>query len=87
MRERPYYPVTYAVRGRGTFPLDMLRYDRACPCREQDSFAIENAGSRHPRTVMLIRFSPEPGRHGADKRWQSFGWKIVPHDREVDDAL
>lgn len=84
MRLRPYFPVTYAVRGQGGFPLDMLRYDRACPCREQDSYAIANLDSPHPRTVLLIRFSVEPNRSGQEKRWESFGWKIVPHDRDLE---
>jgi hypothetical protein len=87
--------VTYAVRGQGAFPLDMLRRDRACPCREQDSRAIENVDSPHPRTVLLIRFEGEPRqlasggfhreeefRFGEGAQWESFGWKVVPHNQE-----
>jgi hypothetical protein len=86
MRHRPYYPVTYAVRGQGNFPLDMLRRDRACPCREQDVRAIENADSPHPRTELLSRFHREEEfRFGEGARWESFGWKVVPHNQEQGD--
>ena len=69
-----YYKMQVTVTGNGTFPVDMLRYDRCCPATEKDSHAIERSGER---TITLERFSkiarmtPEVGR------WKSFGWLVM----------
>ena len=63
---------TFKVRGGGTFPIDMLRYDRCWPFTQQDVHAIES--ERGKRTVTLETAhdaSPTPSR------WNSFLWGVV----------
>jgi hypothetical protein len=60
------------VEGRGEFPIDMLRYDSACPDTENDSIAMK---SIDPRRIHLRRFSI--GREPSHGRWESFGWKVI----------
>lgn len=45
-KERPSAIYTIYVRGRGEFPLDMLRYDGAWPVRSEDAYNISLKG-RH----------------------------------------
>jgi len=74
MPAEKFYRIKYAVEGSGTFPIDMLRYDRACPSSEDYSHIIEREGLRR---VELLRFSPA-GKSGPNvERWASFGWKVT----------
>lgn len=67
----------FVVRGRGSFPIDMLRYDVCHPSTERDSATImatfeRRAGVREVREVELV------GTHTpTDGRWESFGWKVA----------
>lgn len=67
-------PQTFTVRGRGPFPIDMLRHDRATPATEQDSGAITRTFSRdqgiavHEVRVLALKVTPA--------RWQSFGYTV-----------
>jgi hypothetical protein len=66
---------TYRVRGRGDFPLDMLRYDECRGCGQADRRAIEQCAdvAKLPeRTITLIG-----ARRPTIERWQSFGWAVV----------
>jgi hypothetical protein len=71
----PYYKIRFAVVGKGTFPLDMLRYDKCCPATEPDTYTIGRISGE--RKVDLERFSREPRRGPSFARWESFGWKVV----------
>ena len=75
----------FTVRGRGAFPLDMLRYDSCWPARGIDVEKItpryETAEERDEmswREVTLMtygdrkNFSPVTAA-----RWASFNWKVV----------
>jgi hypothetical protein len=67
--------VEFLVTGRGSFPIDMLRYDRCSPKSEFDSGEIERSfqprSHRATRLVALIGATePTVGR------WESFGWKV-----------
>lgn len=64
------------VSGSTAFPIDMLRYDRAMPSREQDSIEISNSIDRmHPRAVRQVRVrSTQPL---TSSRWESFGWRLI----------
>lgn len=74
------------VRGRGEFPVDMLRYDRCSPFRESDSANVQ-CGHGPEREVEVIAI-----REGGNRiknympfthaRWESFGWKIVDVRRD-----
>lgn len=72
---------TYTVTGKGSFPLDMLRYDVASPA-DAKSAALIKASSRRARaffgypeiycySVRLVSaYEPTLGR------WESFGWEV-----------
>lgn len=69
-------PYIFEVRGRGHFPLDMLRYDECTPLREGDSLQMnESFFSRSSRDITLTsskKYGPTKGR------WNSFGWNVLP---------
>ena len=63
----------YLVEGRGSFPIDMLRYDRAWPSTESDAGTIDRSfhSRLRPQVVILEGLSkPTVGR------WASFGWEV-----------
>lgn len=69
----------YEVRGRGRFPIDMLRYDGAYPTGQRDAARIESTYPRftedaltEPVTVMLTST-----RMPTNGRWASFGWRVL----------
>lgn len=72
---------TFTVRGRGIFPVDMLRYDRCWPIEGergiQEALWSPDTGQYEPqrgeRTVTLR--SAE--RFITDARWSSFGWCVI----------
>jgi len=68
--DRPKARYQYTVRGSGTFPIDMLRYDAAYPAGREtvDGLAPSNYAKRK---VRLISYHPPT----AD-RWKSFGWTV-----------
>jgi hypothetical protein len=80
-RNRPLAQATrqlwfYSVQGSGSFPIDMLRYDRCWPASEgSDSAGIYYShalGDNESRTVCLIGID-QP----TERRWESFGWKVL----------
>lgn len=81
----PLRYIHYAhVTGRGAFPIDMLRYDRAAPRHEQDSQLIEASflGGFETRTMELVTYScyahaNAPGVW-TPARWNSFAWTLTP---------
>lgn len=56
----------YVVEGRGHFPHDMLRYDRATLLDEEG----DPSETRRLRVEGATRPTPE--------RWASFGWTVYP---------
>ena len=70
--------VMFTVVGRGDFPTDMLRYDRAYPANTEDALRIAPSRYADPsnwdtRKVELISQNlPTIGR------WESFGWQVIP---------
>lgn len=70
----PYKQLEYAVEGRGDFPIDMLRYDRARPATERDARKITNSfipGAIDKQTIRVV------GERCTTKRWASFNWTVV----------
>lgn len=67
----------YTVRGRGSFPIDMLRYDCAFPATEVDAGIIERSfaprGKMKTRTILL---ESALKREPTCERWLSFGWGV-----------
>lgn len=67
------------VRGRGTFPLDMLRYDACAPLESEDASSIgdlRHGRGEAERVVKLAMFTSER-RDPTHARWRSFGWLVV----------
>jgi hypothetical protein len=67
---------TFQVRGSGTFPFDMLRYDACHPAHEPDSYTLapQDLGLR---VVTLATVHERKAPHLTPDRWASFGWRIV----------
>jgi hypothetical protein len=60
----PFY--TFTVRGAGSFPTDMLRYDQCWPRTTEDS---EKLGTGPRRSVTLCSY-----KKPKTTRWDTFGW-------------
>jgi len=69
--DRPTHVYSYAVRGRGYFPLDMLRYDQAWPVDTLD-LAVYTAPLTERVYIRLRSFHPP-----TEGRWNSFGWEVI----------
>lgn len=71
----------FVVRGGGSFPLSMLRFDCAWPFTDEDANKIEQSftphkGNRWEITLQTSsRFAPTEGR------WESFNCKVEPLSR------
>lgn len=80
--------IHFVVEGRGSFPMDMLRYDNCEPATDEDMQSINNgeyvSGPR--RQIALKRdiagFSLRRTLPGVTpERWESFSWKVVQYER------
>lgn len=77
--------LTFEVEGRGSFPLDMLRYDACYPSSEQNSHLIEynpwaddlKSSKRTVRLMHRVLKDEYLGNYPTKGRWESFGWKVV----------
>jgi hypothetical protein len=90
------YVMRLVVEGSTPFPLDMLRYDSAVPASEEESRQIERCASHSAVFVgkvkiALRRFAveddydtrqPSDTPMMANRRWESFGWRVVSYERE-----
>jgi hypothetical protein len=75
---RAYKWVHYAkAEGRGSFPVDMLRYDRAAPVNFtiKDGKPVLNEGETELIIATMTRFRSEPWTKA---RWASFMWTVSP---------
>jgi hypothetical protein len=76
----PMFLHTFRVRGDGSFPVDMLRYDSCFPATEGAASLIERSirdgALSRDREVTLHAWQHRDWTptHG---RWESFNWKIV----------
>jgi hypothetical protein len=71
------YLTTFVVRGKGSFPTDMLRRDTCFPF---DAEAVENMHHEHgqERSIELGVHHYHKHIHGiSEGRWRSFGWEIT----------
>ena len=76
------YPITrnhrgvyaYSVQGRGDFPWDMLRYDRAYPLTDPSpsQYETDTKAWTTARTLQI------EGQDCTPDRWASFLWSVVP---------
>jgi hypothetical protein len=65
------YRYEFKVGGKGSFPIDMLRYDACWPRDQADVHAMDSP-KRDARTVTLAS-SREP----TAGRWASFMWPVL----------
>ena len=78
------FEIQYTVRGSGSFPDDMLRYDRSEAAEPED---IQWMQGRDEREVLLKREMEGPLSHVRKMirekrvptvaRWASFGWEVT----------
>lgn len=65
---------SFTVRGRGTFPFDMLRYDTCHPATAEDAIKL---GEKDLRVVRLTMQTRTKIRVPTEDRWTSFGWTVT----------
>jgi hypothetical protein len=70
-------PETFTVTGYGRFPLDMLRYDRCTPARQEDVRKIEDTLRRYAAAPAVIELRRHADRCIETRRWASFGWTVT----------
>ncbi len=77
----------FKVRGRGEFPLDMLRYDQCWPRTGFDAEIIAPRYEMSPREGLGTRevslakhTSLKHGNVATMGRWASFGWTVVKEE-------
>lgn len=83
-RKPKRFEVRYTVRGSGSFPEDMLRYDRSKAATPED---VEWMKGRAERELMLKTSSEGPLSHvrrlirekrlPTHGRWESFSWVVT----------
>lgn len=74
----------FEVRGRGRFPVDMLRYDGAFPSRSEDARAVEETfevPSPAAKEIEIPTIRLESAFHAPTvARWRSFGWLVTTEE-------
>lgn len=66
----------FTVRGRGPFPLSMLRFDEAFPASDEDANKIEESIRMFMKWEVNLRSN---ARHAPTVgRWESFNCKVDP---------
>lgn len=68
---------TFVVEGRGSFPIDMLRYDSCWPTSEIDAGLVARSFERRQGVRRVETISITGMRAPTDGRWESFGWKVA----------
>ena len=68
------YKYKFVVKGRGRFPLDMLRYDCCYPTGE----FYPGKNNEESRLVEMAAIFPK-NWSPTDQRWRSFGWMVTSH--------
>jgi hypothetical protein len=74
----------FTVKGRGPFPVDMLRYDQCIPYQPDDTRKLEADATEETREVTLtIPKGAASIHYPTVGRWSSFGWNVLSWDRYV----
>lgn len=74
-------PTEFTVRGRGAFPVDMLRYDAAYPASAYDARQVERTFDERLEgffDVWTITLQTRCATSPTAGRWHSFGWEVGP---------
>lgn len=69
----------FKVKGKGRFPIDMLRYDHCFPLQSDDAAKIaatfEHYYSDETVEITLVSYFGKPN-YPTEGRWASFGWTV-----------
>lgn len=75
----PWERIYYMVEGTGEFPWDCLRYDEAWIDNQEDVALAQRDTYRGTKRIHVVTTRPRGDRWAPPmKRWQSFGWNVVP---------
>jgi len=72
-----FYITEFKVRGFGSFPLDMLRYDSCFPQNSNDAFRIGDPDNKEE--ITLVHYWGHRGWRPTFDRWKSFLWSVDPN--------
>lgn len=74
--------VRFTVKGRGPFPLDMLRYASAWPASSIDAAEMDRDRPIRAVTLETDRGGPKrcPVHYSVCDRFKSFGWTVTTAD-------
>lgn len=81
MKKRYLHKLT--VKGLGSFPIDMLRYDRCMPYSEEDASKINQTfwpSCRDQIEITVYKISDLKDPQWEIRRWESFCYKMVKED-------
>lgn len=76
------YRTDYTVEGRGSFPIDMLRYTQSWPKDEHDAqqieVSLEQADADDAFSITLTKYHRDPTPNLSYDRWTSkFRWNVL----------
>lgn len=72
------YYTRYTVRGSGSFPFDMLRYDQSFPAGSEDAHMMNGGSDAGSREITLARYTrSKENAMPTLRRWISFGWTVI----------
>ena len=79
IRNPKKYEHRYTVRGAGSLPYDMLRYDASFPATGGDASVAEAQQGRHSakQSITLLHYGADRFWSPAVERWRSFGWQVI----------
>ena len=77
----------FMVKGKGAFPVDMLRRDGCFPASSEDAVELivdfrDTEDYTRVREVELISYG-EKHWTPTDGRWKSFGWQVSNHQMYI----
>jgi hypothetical protein len=75
----PDQPCRFTVKGRGTFPADMLRHDHCWPVDGAINH-VTYPQTSYPRVDVTVTLCAQSARRITPARWASFGWIVTDID-------
>jgi hypothetical protein len=69
------YSQRFFVMGKGTFPMDMLRYDGCFPASQDAVVALDSTVPGN-RSIQMRRYVSDKAAVPTTGRWASFGWTV-----------
>jgi len=70
-------PTRFVVKGRGTFPADMLRHDRCWPVDGDLNRVTDSTVRLGERKDVTVVMCAQSARGITPLRWKSFGWTVT----------